>query len=183
MRAAGIQDLIQVETPEGTQDAVEEAANHDSRTTAGRGVGRPSKYSEELASEICRLLSEGESLRQICERQDMPARSTVNKWLAQKREFADQYALARERQADFYADEMVHLADTAEDVNKARLQIDTRKWVAAKLLPKKYNDRLVTEHVAGGDARPMDPVELAQRVAAMLAEHQKTTGSEAGEEG
>ena len=78
MRAVEIKDLIQVETPEGTQDAVEEAANHDSPTTAGRGVGRPSKYNDALASEICRLLSEGESLRQICGRKDMPARSTVN---------------------------------------------------------------------------------------------------------
>ena len=183
MRTAEIQALLQAEPPESSQGAGRMAAIRDGQASTGRSVGRPSKYSEELVSEICRLLSEGESLRQICEREDMPARSTVNKWLAQKREFADQYARARERQADYYADEMVHLADTAEDVNKARLQIDTRKWIAAKLLPKKYNDRLVTEHVAGGDVGVMDKVELVQRVAAMLAEHQKKAGSEAGEEG
>ena len=28
------------------------------------------------------------------------------------------------------------IADEAEDVNKARLQIDARKWAASKLKPK-----------------------------------------------
>ena len=45
MRTAEIQDLIQVETPEDPQDAVGMVANREGRTTAGRGVGRPSKYS------------------------------------------------------------------------------------------------------------------------------------------
>ena len=147
-----------------------------------RGTGRPSKYSDELANEICRLLSEGASLRKICEREDMPARSTVNKWLAGNKAFSDQYARARERQADYYADEMVYLADTAEDVNKARLQIDTRKWIAAKLLPKKYNDRMVTEHVAGEGVR-LTELELAQRLTAIFAAGQVVKGSDTGEDG
>ena len=183
MRATSFPERIQLKTPEGTQEAVRGATNRERPIASKKPrTGRPSKYSDELASEICRLLSEGESLRKICERDDMPARSTVNKWLARNKAFADQYARARERQADYYADEMVYLADTAEDVNKARLQIDTRKWVAAKLLPKKYNDRLVTEHVAGEGVGVTD-VELVQRLASILATGQVARDPDTNEGG
>ena len=183
MRATSFPEPIQVKAPEGTQEAVLKASNGEGPIASKKPrAGRPSKYSDELVSEICRRLSEGESLRKICERDDMPARSTVNKWLARNKAFADQYARARERQADFYADEMVFLADTADDVNKARLQIDTRKWIAAKLLPKKYNDRMVTEHVAGEGVGLTD-VDLAQRLTAILATGREVKGSDTGEDG
>lgn len=104
--------------------------------------GRPTTYTEDLANEICRRIMEGESLRSIVETEGMPNRSTVHLWLATKSQFSDQYARAREDQADTLADELIELADNATDVNKARLQIDTRKWAASKLKPKKYGDKL-----------------------------------------
>jgi len=59
------------------------------------------------------------------------------------------YARAREAQADCWASEIVDLADeTLADANhvaKARLQIDARKWVACKLLPRKYGERVSAE--------------------------------------
>lgn len=84
----------------------------------------------------------GESLRSIVSDEGMPTRSTVHKWLAENKLFSDQYARAKDNQADTLADEIMFIADNAEDVQKARLQVDTRKWIASKLKPKKYGDKL-----------------------------------------
>lgn len=122
------------------------------------GLGRPSDYTPELADEICTRLANGESLRAICssDRDDwMPHIGTVLRWVGQHEEFREQYARAREIQAETMADEIIGIADDADidagaGVAKARLQVDARKWVASKLLPKKYGDKLQAE-VSGPD--------------------------------
>lgn len=94
----------------------------------------------------------------------MPHISTVFDWLAVDKDFADKYARAREQQADKLADEIVSIADevsiitrTDDDgaveltldavaVARNRLRIDARKWVASKLKPKKYGDKIEHEH-------------------------------------
>lgn len=108
--------------------------------------GRRVEYSQRWADLICDLVMDGKSLRTICLADDMPSRSTVMKWLANHEDFADQYARAREAQQDTYAEEIIHIADTAKDANLARLQIDARKWHASKLAPKKYGDKLDLNH-------------------------------------
>jgi hypothetical protein len=101
------------------------------------------KFSQELFDTICERIAQGESLRRICEDKDMPSVTAVNKWLAKDEgELVAQYARARESQADHFVDEIVGIADTAEDAQVARLQIDARKWVAGKMRPKKYGDKL-----------------------------------------
>jgi len=124
------------------------------------GLGRPSDYTPELADEICTRLANGESLRAICasDRDDwMPSIGTILRWVSEKPEFREQYARAREVQAETHADEIVTIADgvscadpSAIDVARDRLRIDARKWVASKLLPKKYGDKLQQE-VSGPD--------------------------------
>lgn len=108
--------------------------------------GRPSKYTKALAARICAHIADGRSLRSICREDDMPGMSTVFEWLADKPEFAEQYAHARDAQADALADEIVDIADTEEDAAKARVRVDARKWVASKLKPKRYGDRVTNEH-------------------------------------
>ncbi|MGQ0285847.1 terminase small subunit [Pasteurellaceae bacterium 22721_9_1] len=125
-------------------------------TSKGRGktekkkVGRPSSYMQEVADDICMLLAQGESLRKICERPSMPNKSTVIRWLKENSEFCDQYARAREMQADSLLDEMLDIADcaTPEDVQVAKLRVDSRKWYITKVAPKKYGDR-VTQEISG----------------------------------
>lgn len=104
--------------------------------------GKRIEYSQKWADLICELVVDGKSLRTICLADDMPARSTVLKWLNDHGDFADQYARAREAQQDTYAEEIIHIADTAKDANIARLQIDARKWHASKLAPKRYGDKV-----------------------------------------
>lgn len=109
-------------------------------------TGRPSGYSEEVAGTICQEIMEGKSLRTICAGKDMPSASTVYAWLGQSPEFQDMYARAREIQADVLADEILEIADADLDPNRARVMIDARKWLAGKLRPKKYGDRVELDH-------------------------------------
>jgi hypothetical protein len=112
--------------------------------------GRSSRYSDETAAEICRRISLGQSLVSVTNDPAMPSETTVIRWLSDDRysEFRALYVRAREQQVERFVDEIVDIADRVAGsadsavVHAARLAIDTRKWAAAKRLPKKYGDRL-----------------------------------------
>src|SRR5688500_844641 len=109
-------------------------------------IGRPSTYTQEIAAEICERIAATEyGLVSLCRADDMPHEKTVYRWLQEHEAFRAQYAHARERQADRFAHETLEIADRAEDANLARLRVDTRKWAASKLAPKKYGDRITNE--------------------------------------
>ena len=142
--------------------------------TNRRRPGRPSKYSGRLVREICLRIACGDSLRAVCEDDRMPHKATVLRWLLDPRrdDFRRRYAAAREAQADALADELVDIADAARDRDEAavaKLRIEARKWVAAKLRPRKYGDKL---DLSGSvDVRHED---------ALLALDEAASGSDAG---
>ena len=104
-------------------------------------LGSPKEYTEELADKVCELLMDGYSLRKIEAIAGMPKRLTILKWLRENESFQTQYAHAREEQADCLADEMLDIADSSDlPSDDRRVKIDTRKWYAGKLRPKKYGD-------------------------------------------
>lgn len=109
-------------------------------------MGRPSIFTDELANEICERVSLGRSLRSVCLDKDMPTKTTVMRWLDENEDFCDQYRRACEDRETTYFEEMLTIADevlpeTAE-VARAKLRIDTRKWVLARMNPKKYSDKV-----------------------------------------
>lgn len=118
-------------------------------------IKKPIRFSQGIADALCERIANGESLRSVCLDVGMPCKSAVMKWLGDGKKFVDQYARAREDQADFYADEIIEIADNCVDPNKARLQIDARKWKASRMAPKKYGDRLVQE-ISGKDGAPIE---------------------------
>ncbi len=138
---------------------------------AKRKRGRPSRYTPELAAKLCERLAEGETLRSICRDDAMPGKTTVLRWLSDKKngDFRDQYAHARELQADSLFDEALEIADDAsgdwstdrdgkkvldhEHVQRSRLRVDTRKWAAGKLAPKRYGDKVQHTGDGGGPIR------------------------------
>lgn len=128
-----------------------------------RKLGRPTDYTKDMADKICEKISGGLSLRAICAEAGMPARGTVYRWLIENADFQDQYARAREKQADYFAEEIIEIADSAEAesaaVSKAKLQIDARKWAASKIAPKKYGDKSELD-VKSGDGSMRAAVRL-----------------------
>ena len=105
--------------------------------------GRPSTYTTEQAEAICERVSSGELFTHVLRDMDL-AVSTLYQWLHANDEFAELYAKAREIQADVHADSIVGIADLAEagDVQVARLRVDARKWVASKLRPRTWGDKV-----------------------------------------
>jgi hypothetical protein len=83
------------------------------------------------------------------------------------------------------ADEIIYIADTEPDPNKARVRIDARKWWASKVNKKDYGDRVSAE-VSGPDGgpiqTPVNMVEAARRLAFMLRaaiEHNRAAARQA----
>lgn len=134
-------------------------AKSKTETKTKRRTGRPSVYSEAIAAQIFTRMTEGESLRAICRDERMPALSTVYNWLAsdKHRDFLERYARAKEERAETLGDEITELADeeprTFKDANGSiridpgwvqwqKLRIDSRKFIASKLKPTSYGDKV-----------------------------------------
>lgn len=110
------------------------------------------EFSQDLFDRICERIADGDSIRAICLETDMPSKASVMRWLAADSALSDQYARAREMQADHEFDEIKAIADlaSAEDVQVARLRVDARKWRAGKLRPKVYGDKVELGGPGGG---------------------------------
>ena len=127
-------------------------------------MGRPSKRTPKLEKVLLEGIAKGQSLRKVCKRVGIEP-STFFDWLKKDEELHKQYARAKEIAAELMADEILQIADdTSEDelfveqedgsgksarrtqnsefINRARLRVDSRKWLLSKLLPKKYGDKL-----------------------------------------
>lgn len=130
-------------------------------TNVANPVGRPTDYTPEYAEKICERIAEGMSLRSVCKADDMPAMSTVFKWLRLHKEFTEQYAHATEERTEAMVEDILDIADDGtndlmtivkgnaeyevenkEVTNRSRLRVDTRKWIMAKMKPKKYGEKL-----------------------------------------
>ncbi len=129
--------------------------------------GRPSKYNLDIDEEICTRIATGEALRTICKDSHMPHIATIMTWVFGTVEgteaFHEHYANARRMQAELYADELNDIADNGtndwmerndsdnagyaingESIQRSRLRVDTRKWVASRLLGK-YSEKSETK--------------------------------------
>lgn len=123
--------------------------------------GRPSLYSQELADRICQEIAQGKSMRTVAKSDDMPDLSTIFRWLRTHPEFCQQYTRATEERSEAMAEEILDIADDGsndfmtiekgnkeytvenkEVTNRSRLRVDTRKWLMAKMKPKKYGEKI-----------------------------------------
>jgi len=117
----------------------------------------------------------------------MPSLATIFTWLRAYPEFLEQYEIAKSESADAMVEDMLDIADNqveqpllidgvpmsvdgkivmvkdAVSVNHARLRVDTRKWAASKLKPKKYGDKISQELTgANGGELVVQIVKLSQ---------------------
>lgn len=122
-------------------------------------------YKEEdkkkITTKICLRIMNGERLRNILKEKEMPSNETFYNWLSEDEDKSKQYARACEIRADWVFDEMIEIADTTEEgeiitdkgegrietktedmLGHRKLKVDTRKWMLARMNPKKYGDKL-----------------------------------------
>jgi hypothetical protein len=141
-------------------------AKADDKKPAAKKVGRPHGYTEEKALEICELVADGQSINKISKMPGMPNRSTILKWFRDVPEFSTMYARAKEIGFEVLADEIIDLADAEVNTDKDQLRrhqlmIETRKWLLAKLQPRKYGERVTQEIVGNKEEAPVQ-VETSQ---------------------
>jgi hypothetical protein len=124
-------------------------------------MGRPSKFTQGLADQICDRLALGEPMAVICRDEGYPSDRTVRDWISANEEFSAAIARARESGYDMLAAQCLEIADTPllgqETVTKAegqtevregdmlghrKLQIDTRMKLLSKWDPKRFGDKL-----------------------------------------
>jgi len=120
-----------------------------------------STYDEKKYNKVLNLISEGNSVLTIGKIAGLPSHSTIHKRIRTDEEFATNYREAKEIGLKIMADEIQELSDrmledthNGVEVQKLKLMIDSRKWLLAKLVPKKYGDRVDLNH-GGQDGNPL----------------------------
>lgn len=123
-------------------------------------------YSEEnketILNNIFIEINKGRAVRNILKDEGMPDVTTFYRWIDNDEEKYKQYMRACENRADAIFDEIIDIADDRsgdikitkdgeevidnEFIARSRLRIDARKWIASKLNPKKYGDKIQQEH-------------------------------------
>ena len=130
------------------------------KSEAKKQIGRPLEYTQEMGDYICELVSStGYGLLKLTKLYpELPDKMTINRWRHRLPEFRAQYAQAKIEQADILAEECLEISDddthdvkinhetgeeycNTEFIARARLRVDTRKWLASKLLPKQYGQQ------------------------------------------
>jgi hypothetical protein len=119
------------------------------------------KMTDAVFKGICIELSFNDiGLKRLCEKHNTSS-SAFFDLLKDNKELTDFYMRARDMQADFLADQIIEIADDSskdtikfmkdgqqqemenkEWVNRSKLRVEARKWIASKLKPKKYGDKL-----------------------------------------
>lgn len=115
--------------------------------------------------QICERIAGGESVREICQGDDMPDRRQVNRWIAVDANLRQQYLDACKARTYFYMEEIIEIADTprilrreikhedgsvsvteTDNVGRSKLQSDDRKWVMARMNRVDFGDELGVKH-------------------------------------
>lgn len=113
-------------------------------------MGSHSEYNPETVERICKLVAQGQTLRQISAEINV-CLGTILNW-ATRPEHIEQYVRAREAASDIFETDIIEAAMCASPETAAadRVKIDALKWVAARRAPKKYGDKIDVNH--GGQA-------------------------------
>ena len=109
-------------------------------------AGRPTKYTQKLADEICTRLAEGEPFVKICRDDHMPAFSTLWRWERAHPEFKAQTQMALEHGTHYLASDCLRICDDTEmDVPNRKLMVETRMRLIGKWNRKGYGDKIEVE--------------------------------------
>lgn len=138
-----------------------------------RSQDLPDQYTPQVVATICGRIAAGESLTAVCKSDGLPSKSSFLRWVNDGvADVADQYARACAARAEGWVEEIVSIADEEGDPQALRLRVDARKWVASKLLPKKYGDKVAV----AGLLAAFDPTKLSEDQLRRIADGEDPTG-------
>lgn len=100
------------------------------------------EFSEALFDRICGLIADGKSVRKACVGTGMPDRATFNSWRKRTPELQAQYDQAYKDYEDSTLQDIVHIADTEPDTDRAKVKIDARKWELKIRNRKRFGDNV-----------------------------------------
>lgn len=131
-------------------------------------MGRPTKYTPEMAKQICELRADGKSLRQVCREVEIHI-SSIYEWRSKHPEFSEQYAQASIQGWESIAEDLLDISDNSTNdwmesnnpdnpgykyngdaAARSRLRVDTRKWLLSKMVPKMYGDKVTQDITTDG---------------------------------
>ena len=142
--------------------------------------GRPSLYSEELADRICEVIATADRglIHYHRALNWFPAPGTICVWLNLHKPFREKYARAKEMQGEFLAFQAIEIADESqgdytidaegrevvdhEYIARSKLRYEARRWLAGKIAPKNFGDKVQVS----GDAE--NPVRTFSEIAIKL---------------
>ena len=106
----------------------------------------PQEYKTDAVEKVFRGMSSGKSLSKVCREHDLPA-DLVRRWIISNEDYAYQYRQARLLMAQALVDKALHLAENATNhtIGRDRLEIDTLRWVAARMNPAEFGDRQIVD--------------------------------------
>lgn len=110
-------------------------------------------FSQAIADEICeKVATSSKSLKALCkENPHWPNRPSIYRWMRDYKGFSEKFYEAKVFQINSLVDDILDIADDAtnddidSNVFRARVRIDTRKWIAAKLAPRLYGNKVQIE--------------------------------------
>ena len=124
-------------------------------TKTGAIMGRPVKWPLEhpVWIEIIDQVSAGKALSTVLREPGYPTWSNFQAMVSQDAKLTAAYEKAVQDRADRLADEILQLSDepmpdglegamASAWVQQKRMQVDARKWIASKLKPRTYGDRI-----------------------------------------
>lgn len=145
------------------------------------------KYSLAACERICADIKSGLSAREAARNEGIGIGSLYD-WLKKHPSFSEQYARACEIRTQLFAEDLLNVMQDAHrasadpetathKINACKLEIDTKKWLLSKLLPKQYGDRtqMVLEQPNARDVLPSHTAEEDAAFMRMLADIQEKT--------
>jgi len=129
-----------------------------------------------LKDYILEQMTEGKSLSTICKEKNTISSAEVYRLLNKDTQFREKYTHAREQQALFYAEKMQQTIEnlpekpTREQVDRARLSIDTDKFISSKLLPKVYGSATTQTNIQINNVTPVTGMQIVNEIEEDLSE-------------
>lgn len=143
-------------------DALELVETPPEKKLPSRTLGKTPALSEaakrDKSARICAAFAAGDSLALACDAEEIGQAIFMDWVLRNTGGIGDDFARAMAMRADIKFMQIDDLAAEAEGldasgVSAKRLRVETLKWSLARMLPKKYGDRIQQD--AGGGAQPL----------------------------